>query len=99
MSISTPDVATALASNVRVTRELIEVTLHDGRLLAVPVDWYPRLASAKPTERARWRLIGRGEGIHWPDLDEDISVAGLLGGRRSAESAASLRRWRASRKR
>ena len=55
--------------------------------------WYPRLAHATTEERDRWRLIGQGEGIHWPDLDEDISVDNLLAGRASGESQASLRRW------
>jgi hypothetical protein len=71
----------------------------DGRTLTVPLAWYPRLAHGRPEERANWRLIGRGEGIHWPDLDEDISVDGLLAGRRSGESQASLARWLAERPR
>lgn len=64
----------------------------------VPVARYPRLAHGTPSERADWRLIGRGEGIHWPKLDEDISVEGLLTGRRSGESQASLERWLKARK-
>jgi hypothetical protein len=69
------------------------VDLVDGRTVAVPVAWYPRLAHGSASERANWRLIGRGEGIHWPDLDEDISVDSLLAGRASGESQASLQRW------
>lgn len=69
------------------------VELVDGRSVSVPLLWYPRLVHATPAERANWRLIGRGEGIHWPDVDEDISVAGLLAGRRSGESQRSLKRW------
>ncbi len=71
----------------------LTVELADGRTVSVPLLWYPRLANATADERRNWRLIGRGEGIHWPDLDEDISVAGLLAGRRSGESQRSLKRW------
>lgn len=73
------------------------VSLDDGRAISVPLAWYPRLLAATPEERARVELIGGGEGLHWPDLDEDISVEGILAGRRSAESAASLARWMARR--
>lgn len=69
------------------------VELVDGRSVSVPLLWFPRLVDATPAERAHWRLIGRGEGIHWPDLDEDMSVAGLLAGKRSGESQRSLKRW------
>ena len=65
----------------------------DARTRSVPLEWYPRLAHGTPAERGVWRLIGRGEGIHWPELDEDISVEGLLAGRRSGESQRSLKRW------
>jgi hypothetical protein len=74
------------------------VDLVDGRTLSVPVAWYPRLSHGTTAERNHWRLIGTGEGIHWPDLDEDVSVEGLLAGRRSGESQASLRRWLQTRK-
>ena len=57
---------------------LLRVTLADGRELAAPLEWFPRLRDASPEQRSHWRLIGRGQGIHWPDVDEDISVAGLL---------------------
>jgi hypothetical protein len=69
------------------------VDLVDGRTITVPLAWYPRLTHGSPAERAHWRLIGEGEGIHWPDLDEDIGIDGLLAGRRSGETQASLRRW------
>ena len=69
------------------------VDLLDGRTITVPLAWYPRLAHGGKTERAHWRFVGDGEGIHWTDLDEDISVEGLLAGRRSGETQASLRRW------
>jgi hypothetical protein len=55
------------------------VHLEDGRSLAVPIEWFPRLRDATPEQRRQWRLIGPGTGIHWPDIDEDISIAGLLG--------------------
>lgn len=86
-----------VATDVRVTDEAIGVVLADGRTLTVPLDWYPRLQAGSSRERKNWRLIGSGVGIHWPDLDEDISVEGLLAGRRSGESAASLERWSANR--
>jgi hypothetical protein len=90
---------TAVVQNVRVTSKGLEVVLQDGRTLTVPVKWFPRLAHGSPRERQRWRLIGEGIGIHWPDLDEDISVSGLLAGLPSGESAKSLKQWLASRRR
>jgi len=77
--------------------EALIVDLSDARTITVPLAWFPRLVFGTPEERANWRLIGRGAGIHWPDLDEDISVESLLAGRRSAETQASLRRWLQSR--
>ena len=88
----------ARARNVIVNDEDLAVDLADGRTIAVPLAWFPRLAHATPAERANWRLIASGSGIHWPDVDEDISVESLLAGRGSAESPASLERWLASRK-
>jgi hypothetical protein len=85
--------------DVRVTSKVLEVVLRDGRTLSVPLDWYPRLAHGSPRERQRWRLIGGGVGIHWPDLDEDISISGLLAGLPSGESAKSLKQWLVSRRR
>lgn len=67
--------------------------LADGRNVSVPIAWYPRLVHGTAKERGRWRLIDRGHGIHWPDLNEDISVENLLAGKRSAESQASFSRW------
>lgn len=81
------------ATRVEVSDVSLTVELVDGRSVSVPLLWYPRLVDGTPAERANWRLIGRGEGIHWPDLDEDISVAGLLAGKRSGESQRSLKRW------
>jgi hypothetical protein len=85
------------ADSIRVTRDSLVVDLVDGRTIIVPLSWYPRLHSATPTERRNWRLIATGEGIHWPDLDEDISIEGLLAGTRSGESQASFQRWLNSR--
>jgi len=87
-----------LAQGVQVSDETLTVELVDGRSVSVPLCWYPRLAHGLPEERARWRLIGRGEGIHWPELDEDISVDALLAGLGSAESQGSLERWLKSRR-
>lgn len=93
MPTSTSDLLGARAVDVKVTDDELTVQLEDGRTLAVPLVWYPRLLHGSNRERARWRFIGRGVGIHWPALDEDISVEGLLAGRRSGESQASLKRW------
>ena len=81
------------AQNVRVTSDTLTVGLRDGRSISVPIAWYPRLAHATQTERDHWRLIGRGEGIHWEDLDEDVSVIGLLAGKPSGENQASFSNW------
>jgi hypothetical protein len=80
------------------TNDTIGISLVDGRMLVVPLAWYPRLRHASAEERSNYEIFGEGEYIHWPDLDEDLTVTGLLEGRRSAESATSLRRWLASRK-
>ena len=89
----------AQALQVAVLDDTLTVDLVDGRTVSVPLAWYPRLAHGTPTDRSNWRLIGRGEGIHWADLDEDISVEGLLAGRASSESQSSLDTWLRSRKR
>ena len=70
----------AKASDVWFDAEMMHVRLLDGRELSLPLEWYPRLRDATPAQRKKWRLIGRGIGIHWPDLDEDLSVAGFLKG-------------------
>lgn len=93
MPTSTSEVIAARAVDVKVTGDELTVRLEDGRTLAVPLVWYPRLLHGTKRERSQWRLIGRGVGIHWPSLDEDISIEGLLGGRRSGESQQSLKRW------
>ena len=81
------------AVDVEVSEDTLSVELSDGRTISVPVDWYPRLTHATVEERANWRIIGRGHGIHWGDIDEDISVEGLLAGRPSGESQTSFRKW------
>jgi hypothetical protein len=81
------------AEDVSFSESSMTVRLDDGRALSIPLAWYPRLLHGTPAERAKFELIGDGEGIHWPELDEDISVEGLLAGRRSAESDQSLSQW------
>jgi hypothetical protein len=78
---------------VSVTDDTLSVELSDGRTIAVPLAWYPRLAHATVKERDSWRLLANGRGIHWPELDEDISVANLLDGRPSGESQSSFKKW------
>ncbi|MBI2863771.1 MAG: DUF2442 domain-containing protein [Chloroflexi bacterium] len=77
MSTSPVRATPVLASDVWFDYEMLHVRLADGRELSVPLEWYPRLRNANPEQRANWRLIGRGAGIHWEDVDEDLSVAGL----------------------
>jgi len=86
-------VAEARAQNLVVTEDNLIVDLSDGRSISVPLAWYPRLLHGTPEERSNWRWIGNREGIHWPDLDEDISVENLLLGTTSGESQDSFRRW------
>src|SRR3989337_600757 len=93
MTTSPIETRAALAQNVSVTEDTLVVDLVDGRSLSVPVAWYPRLAHGTGAERGNWRLIGPGEGVHWPDLDEDVSVAGLLAGLPSGERQESFQRW------
>lgn len=81
------------AQDVKVTDDTLSVDLGDGRTISVPLAWFPRLVHATPEERNNWRLIGKGEGIHWEDIDEDISIEGLLAGHASGESQASFKKW------
>ena len=83
----------ALARAVNVTDDALVVDLSDGRTVSVPLAWFPRLLHGTPEERSKWRLISDGEGIHWPDLDEDISVENLVFGKPSGESQKSFKKW------
>ncbi len=87
----------ALATDVQVNADTFSVELADGRTIAVPLAWYPRLAHASAEERRSWRLLGGGRGIHWPAIDEDISIANLLAGQPSAESQSSFKKGLANR--
>jgi len=79
--------------DVKVTADALLVELSDGRTITAPLTWFPRLLHGTARERNRWRFIGSGEGIHWPDLDEDISIEGLVLGKPSGESQSSFARW------
>ena len=93
MITSTIEAQIPEAEEVSVTADTLQVELSDGRTISVPLAWYPRLVHATPDERNNWELIGNGQGIRWPDLDEDISVEGLIAGRPSGESQRSFKRW------
>ena len=93
MSSSTTEASVARARNVTVAEDTLTVELSDGRSISAPLVWYSRLVLGTLDERSNWRLAGLGVGIHWPALDEDISVENLLMGRASGESQSSLKRW------
>ena len=93
MSSSTAEVQDPRALSVRVTEDALSVDLVDGRTIIVPLVWYPRLWHATSEERTHFEIFGDGVYIHWPDVDEDLTVAGLLEGRRSGESPRSLKTW------
>lgn len=97
MSISTVELTVPRAENLTITADTLSVELSDGRTISVPLAWFPRLLHATKAEHKHWRLIGKGQGIHWEDLDEDISVEGLLAGRPSGESQTSFKNWLAMR--
>jgi len=99
MTTSATEVHEARAQRVAVTEDTLTVDLLDGRTISAPLAWYPRLLHGTRAERNRCRLIGDGEGIHWPDLDEDLSVENLLLGRASGESQTSFERWLQARRR
>jgi hypothetical protein len=82
---------------ISISEDTLTADLSDGRTISVPLNWYPRLLHGTPVERAKWRLVGKGEGIHWPDLDEDISAENLIYGQPSGESQKSFQRWQESR--
>ena len=98
MNTLTVNVQIPYARNVKVTSDSLHVDLSDGRSIIAPLAWFPRLLYATQEERDCWRLIGRGHGIHWEKIDEDISVEGLLAGKPSSESQTSLRKWLEKRK-
>jgi len=93
MTTSAIELRMASAQSVNVTDDALIVDLSDGRTVSVPLAWFPRLLHGTPAERNKWRLIGNGEGIHWPDLDEDISVENLISGKPSGESQKSFKKW------
>ena len=97
MTSSAIELKVPSATNVVVTDDTLTVDLSDGRTISVPLAWYPRLVQATDEERSTWRLIGRGEGIHWPEVDEDISVEGLIAGKGSGESQQSIAKWLSAR--
>src|SRR5712692_3848589 len=84
--------------DVNVTDDTLSVDLEDGRIVSVPIGWYPRLVHSTDAERSKFEISGAGYGVHWPDLDEDIGVEGLLLGKRSSESPSSFERWLKHRK-
>lgn len=98
MTISEVEHLVPNAERVNVTKDTLTVDLSDGRTISVPLAWFPRLMHATPQERRHWKLIGKGQGIHWEDIDEDISIEGLLAGRPSGESQASFKKWLEKRK-
>jgi hypothetical protein len=93
MNTSTIERRETVAEKVTVTKDTLALELADGRTVTAPLAWYPRLLHGTARERANWRLIGGGEGIHWPDLDEDISVENILQGQPSGESQQSFKKW------
>ena len=93
MSSLAIEVREASAQSVAISEDSLTVDLVDGRTIIVPLVWYPRLWYGTPEERNRFEIIAEGTLIHWPDLDEDLGVSGLLAGRRSGETQRSLKRW------
>ena len=86
MRISANKVNVPSAEKVKITRDTVQVDLSDGRTISVPLAWFPRLQQATTEERNNWSLIGKGQGIHWSDIDEDISIEGLLADRPSKKA-------------
>lgn len=92
------EIREARIQDVRIEPDRLVVDLEDGRSISTPLAWYPRLWYGSPAERSHFEVIGEGRYIHWPDLDEDLSVAGILAGVRSGESPESLKKWLEGRK-
>ena len=97
MSTLAIEIEKPLINNLNITDDDLSVELADGRTITVPIVWYPRLFYSNSTEKNNWRFIGDGEGIHWIDIDEDISAENLILGKPSQESANSLKKWLTSR--
>lgn len=97
LTVSTIEIDMPMAVDVSVSEDTLSVDLRDGRSISVPLAWYPRLANGSARERDNWSLIGQGVGIHWEELDEDISMLGLLEGKPSGESQSSFQRWLSAR--
>ncbi|MBN1648510.1 MAG: DUF2442 domain-containing protein [Spirochaetales bacterium] len=98
MSSLKTEIEIANLTKIKINDESIIVDFDDGRTISLPTSWYPRLQYGSQKERDNYHMIGNGEGIHWPDLDEDISIEGLISGIRSHESQASLQNWLKARK-
>ncbi len=98
MTTSAIELLIPTATAVTIAQDTLIVELSDGRRISVPLTWYPRLLHANEAERSNVRLIGSGSGLHWPEVEEDISVESIVRGRRSMERAASLERWLLDRK-
>ena len=97
MSTSLVEIEVSNAENLLITEDTLGVDLSDGRTISVPLAWFPRLLHGSQEELSRWRFVGKGQGIHWEDLDEDISIEGMLAGRPSQESQSSFKKWLESR--
>jgi len=93
MNTSMTNINTPEAISVIVTEDSLSVDLRDGRTITVPLTWFPRILHGNSTERKSWKLMGNGKGIHWEELDEDISIEGLLAGWPSQESQESFKNW------
>ena len=93
MNALTVEIEVPGATTLTFTEDALTAQLTDGRTISVPLSWYPRLVHATHEERQNWELFGEGRYIHWPDLDEDLSVEGFLAGRKSGESPRSFQRW------
>lgn len=93
MTILAYKIEVPFAESITITKDTLRVDLSDGRTISVPLAWFPRLLHSTPEERNNWRLIGKGHGIHWQEIDEDISIEGLLAGRPSGESQSSFKKW------
>ena len=98
MFVSKTEISVPDAMMIEVTEDTLTAELLDGRIISVPLAWYPRLVHATPEERSNWELIGTGQGIHWPDLDEDISIEMLVTGQKSGESQRSFKQWLAAKR-